>query len=250
MNKIFPSLMLATTISLANIGTVTNEYINHNLDILKRCENKQFVKENVGLIKDAIESLKTSNNDFSVNVIEYTMQNAPVLLKENPAEVQNFVKILISHLDSKINSYKQIEKVFNRIDKAKSYKNDLKELESKAKEMKSDILHLSRMTFLSLDAQEIFTRINEKIQEQKLPIVLEDYWHNIDTEEEYKVLFVKIKDSENFDYDEISNYETSLNELLSKFKQDKKNAVERIKFGSKATREYISDSKFSLIAIA
>ena len=81
------------------------------------------------------------------------------------------------------------------------------------------------MIFLSLDAQEIFTRINENPR-TKLPIVLEDYWHNIDTEEEYKVLFVKIKDSENFDYDEISNYETSLNELLSKFKQDKKNAVE------------------------
>lgn len=242
--------MLATTISLANIGTVTNEYINHNLDILKRCENKQFVKENVDLIKDAIEELKNSNNDFSVNVIEYTMQNAPVWLKENPDEVKSFTKLLTSHLDSKISSYERIEKIFNRIDKTKSYKNDLKKLITKTKAMKSDILHLSKMTILSQDAKEIFTRLNENIEEQELSIKLEDYWHNINTEEEYKVLFVKIKNSESLNYDEISNYETNLNELLSKFKQDKKNAVERIKFGSKATREYISDSKFSLIAIA
>lgn len=69
--------MLATTISLANIGSVTNEYISHNLQILKKCENKQFVKDNTDLIQDAIENLKSSNNDFNANVIEYTMQNAP-----------------------------------------------------------------------------------------------------------------------------------------------------------------------------
>ena len=136
MNKIFPSLMLATTISLANLGSVTSEYIDHNMNILKKCENKQFVKQNVDFIKDAIEKLKSSNNDFNANVIEYTMQNAPVWLKENPEEVQSFVKRLISHLDSKIASYDRIEKVFNRIDKTKLYKNDLKELVTKTKEMK------------------------------------------------------------------------------------------------------------------
>ena len=62
--------MLATTISLANLGSVTSEYIDHNMNILKKCENKQFVKQNVDFIKDAIENLKSSNNDFNANVIE------------------------------------------------------------------------------------------------------------------------------------------------------------------------------------
>lgn len=171
--------MLATTISLANIGSVTNEYISHNLQILKKCENKQFVKDNTDLIKDAIENLKSSNNDFNANVIEYTMQNAPVWLKENPEEIKSFVKLLISHLDSKISSYDRMEKIFNRIDKAKSYKNDLKELTQKTKEMKSDILHLSKIIVVSQDAKEIYTLLNTDLAAQESPIVLEDYWHNI-----------------------------------------------------------------------
>lgn len=242
--------MLATTISLANIGSVTTDYIDHNMHILKKCENKQFVKENVALIKDAIENLKSSNNDFNANVIEYTMQNAPVWLKENPAEVQSFVKLLISHLDSKIASYDRIEKVFNRIDKAKSYKNDLKELTQKTKEMKSDILHLSKMIIVSQDAREIYTLLNSNLAAQESPIVLEDYWHNINMEEEYKVLFLKVKDSDNFDDEQITLLETNFNEVLAKFKSDKKKTVDSINFGSKSSREFIGDSKFSFIAIA
>lgn len=242
--------MLATTISLANIGSATNDYINHNLSIIKKCENKKFVKENVDLLKDAIESLKSSNNDFTTNVIEYTMQNAPLWLKENPEEVQSFVKLLTSHLNSKISSYDKIEKVFSRIDKAKSYKNDLKELVSRTKDMKSDILHLAKMTIISQDAREIYTLLNENLVAQKSSVVLEDYWHNISMEEEYKVLFVKVKDSDSFDDQQISNLETNFNEVFTKFKQDKKNTVASIKLGIKSSREFIGDSKFSFITIA
>lgn len=242
--------MLATTISLANIGSVTNEYISHNLQILKKCENKQFVKNNTDLIKDAIENLKSSNNDFNSNVIEYTMQNAPVWLKENPEEIKSFVKLLISHLDSKISSYDRMEKIFNRIDKTKLYKNDLKELVSKTKEMKSDILHLSKMIVVSQDAKEIYTLLNLDLAAQESPIVLEDYWHNINMEEEYKVLFVKVKESDNFDEDTVLTLENNFNEVLAKFKSDKKKTVDSINFGSKSSREFVSDSKFSFIAIA
>lgn len=250
MNKIFPSLMLATTISLANLGSVTSEYIDHNMNILKKCENKQFVKQNVDFIKDAIENLKSSNNDFNANVIEYTMQNAPVWLKENPEEVQSFVKRLISHLDSKIASYDRIEKVFNRIDKTKLYKNDLKELVTKTKEMKSDMAHLFKMTIVSQDAREIYTLLNSNLATQESTIVLEDYWHNINMEEEYKVLFLKVKDSDNFDDEQITLLETNFNEVLAKFKSDKKKTVDSINYGSKSSREFVSDSKFSFIAIA
>lgn len=242
--------MLATTISLANIGSVTNEYISHNLQILKKCENKQFVKNNTDLIKDAIENLKSSNNDFNANVIEYTMQNAPVWLKENPEEIKSFVKILISHLDSKISSYDRMEKIFNRIDKTKLYKNDLKELVSKTKEMKSDILHLAKMIIVSQDAKEIYTLLNSDLAAQESTIVLEDYWHNINMEEEYKVLFVKVKESDNFDEDTVLTLENNFNEVLAKFKSDKKKTVDSINFGSKSSREFVSDSKFSFIAIA
>lgn len=242
--------MLATTISLANIGSVTNEYISHNLQILKKCENKQFVKNNTDLIKDAIENLKSSNNDFNSNVIEYTMQNAPVWLKENPEEIKSFVKLLISHLDSKISSYDRMEKIFNRIDKTKLYKNDLKELVSKTKEMKSDILHLSKMIVVSQDAKEIYTLLNSDLAAQESSIVLEDYWHNINMEEEYKVLFVKVKESDNFDEDTVLTLENNFNEVLAKFKSDKKKTVDSINFGSKSSREFVSDSKFSFIAIA
>lgn len=250
MNKIFPSLMLATTISLANIGTVTNEYISHNLQILKKCENKQFVKDNTDMIIDAIENLKSSNNDFNVNVIEYTMQNAPVWLKENPEEIKSFVKLLISHLDSKIASYERIEKIFNRIDKTKSFKNDFKELTQKTKEMKSEMLHLAKMIIVSEDAKEIYTLLKSNLASQESTIELEDYWHNINMEEEYKVLFLKIKDSDNFSDEQITLLETNFNEVLVKFKSDKKKTVDSIKYGSKSSREFVSDSKFSFIAIA
>ena len=242
--------MLATTISLANIGSVTNEYISHNLQILKKCENKQFVKNNTDLIKDASENLKSSNNDFNANVIEYTMQKAPEWLKENPEEIKSFVKLLISHLDSKISSYDRMEKIFNRIDKTKLYKNDLKELVSKTKEMKSDILHLSKMIVVSQDAREIYTLLNSDLAAQESTIVLEDYWHNINMEEEYKVLFVKVKESDNFDDETILTLENNFNEVLAKFKSDKKKTVASINFGSKSSREFVGDSKFSFIAIA
>lgn len=112
------------------------------------------------------------------------------------------------------------------------------------------MVHLFKMTIVSQDAREIYTLLNSNLATQESTIVLEDYWHNINMEEEYKVLFLKVKDSDNFDDEQITLLETNFNEVLAKFKSDKKKTVDSINYGSKSSREFVSDSKFSFIAIA
>lgn len=213
MKNIFSSLVLASTITLSNLSAMTSQYITYENDIIKKFEDKTYIKSHKDMMLEMLEALKTSDYEFNSKVTTYLFKTNQEWIKSDSQLVGKNLALIASHLKEKKKSYKNIQRIFTKDKELKTLNITLQELLSNVLEMETKIQNLIDISYMGIEAKNIFPLIKNILEEKNINV--ETYWYSLNMEEN-KPLFIISKDIETYDIEKVSKLEYEItNELLN-----------------------------------
>lgn len=216
------SLALVATLSLQALSDNTQTYIREEEKAIKLVREYLVNKIENTKISVIFKELRVSLEEFNDNVVKFLNSKITDFAKEDSKKTGMLLANLALHNDSKIQFYKDIQKIVKINKFSKDMKKDLNELKYTSGNFKKEIQKFIDISYIEIEAKNYFKGL-KKIH---IKYQFNDYWYSIsEVYNESMVLFLSL----NSEQEDIFDIEDKLNETLLSLQNAKKNLTKDIK---------------------